>query len=46
MSGFFVCFRYASAADYMSTDDLLLFLEAEQGVCNEIVSSRLSCHYM
>jgi len=26
--------RYASNADYMSTDDLLLFLEAEQGVGN------------
>ena len=25
-------FRYASNADYLSTDDLLLFLEAEQGV--------------
>jgi len=24
--------RYASSADYMSIDDLLLFLEAEQGV--------------
>jgi hypothetical protein len=25
-------YRYASNADYLSTDDLLLFLEAEQGV--------------
>ncbi|KAK3768803.1 hypothetical protein RRG08_061262 [Elysia crispata] len=29
---YFLLVRYASNADYMSTDDLLLFLEAEQGV--------------
>lgn len=28
--------RYASASDYMTTDELLLFLEAEQGVCRLI----------
>ena len=27
-----IIFRYASNTDYFSTDDLLLFLEAEQGV--------------
>ncbi|CAL1548507.1 unnamed protein product [Lymnaea stagnalis] len=29
---YFLLVRYASNADYMSTDDLLLFLEAEQGM--------------
>lgn len=27
--------RYASNTDYLTTDDLLLFLEAEQGVRSE-----------
>lgn len=27
--------RYASNTDYLTTDDLLLFLEAEQGVSSE-----------
>ncbi|ESO87010.1 hypothetical protein LOTGIDRAFT_51557, partial [Lottia gigantea] len=41
----FYIFRYASNADHLSTDDLLLFLEAEQGMqrvtkdkCLEIIS--------
>ncbi|KAH3894178.1 hypothetical protein DPMN_018335 [Dreissena polymorpha] len=29
---YFLLVRYASNADYLSTDDLLLFLEAEQGM--------------
>ncbi|VDI33363.1 Hypothetical predicted protein, partial [Mytilus galloprovincialis] len=28
---YFLLVRYASNADYLTTDDLLLFLEAEQG---------------
>ncbi|NP_001191617.1 phospholipase C [Aplysia californica] len=42
---YFLLVRYASNADYMSTDDLLLFLEAEQGMqrvtkdkCLEIIN--------
>ena len=30
--------RYASNSDFLTTDDLLLFLEAEQGVCNNMNS--------
>ena len=33
-------FRYASNSDYLTTDDLLLFLEAEQGVCVLTVYSK------
>ena len=29
---FILCCRYTSNSDYLTTDDLLLFLEAEQGV--------------
>ncbi|XP_041365135.1 inactive phospholipase C-like protein 2 isoform X2 [Gigantopelta aegis] len=43
---YFLLVRYASNADYMSTDDLLLFLEAEQGMqrvtkdkCLEIINN-------
>lgn len=32
----FVGVRYASASDYMTTDELLLFLEAEQGVSSNL----------
>ncbi|XP_060068281.1 inactive phospholipase C-like protein 2 [Ylistrum balloti] len=42
---YFLLVRYASNADYLSTDDLLLFLEAEQGMqrvtkekCLEIIN--------
>lgn len=35
MNDFDLYFRYASNTDYLTTDDLLLFLEAEQGVRSE-----------
>jgi len=36
-----IIFRYASNADYLTTDDLLLFLEAEQGVrvCSDVIKN-------
>ena len=39
-SKFFSLFfgRYASNSDFLTTDDLLLFLEAEQGVCKHMNS--------
>ncbi|KAJ8299405.1 hypothetical protein KUTeg_023465 [Tegillarca granosa] len=43
---YFLLVRYASNADYLSTDDLLLFLEAEQGMarvtkdkCLEVINN-------
>jgi len=37
--------RYTSNSDYLTTDDLLLFLEAEQGVGKIGVCEKITCHY-
>ena len=43
-----IIFRYASNTDYFSTDDLLLFLEAEQGVsvCVSLYVSLCVCEFV
>lgn len=43
MCGVLLICRYASSSDHLSTDDLLLFLEAEQGVCTLVIIAYCVC---